>query len=146
MASHLNVALGLGWAGVLPFVTSAVLVWAPSMFETAVHAILYYGAIILSFLGGVHWGIELKSEKTVPVVLGYFLSIVPSLVAFFALFLQTFFALLMLAIGFLGLLIYDRQRARQGYAPDWYAKLRLQLTTAVLFCLLSALIAVGMKS
>ncbi len=50
-------------------------------------------------------------------------------------------ALLLLAAGFAGLLIYDLIRARAGVGPGWYARLRIALTCAVLVSLTAAIYA-----
>lgn len=147
MKSLPRVPFVLGWAGVLPFLACAILVWSPLMHEAALQGILLYGAIILSFLGGVHWGLELRqSESQITLGSGYSLSVIPALVAFLAFYFQSFLSLLIIAMGFLGLLVHDLQRVREGRVPAWYGVLRLQLTTAVLLCLLSAVIATGINS
>lgn len=49
----------LGLAGVLPFIAVAAASWlAPVSWHTAiVHALSVYAALIVSFLGGVRWGV-----------------------------------------------------------------------------------------
>jgi hypothetical protein len=49
----------LGFAGTIPFVTLTLLLW---LVEEDLHpfisiALVAYGAVIVSFLGGIHWGI-----------------------------------------------------------------------------------------
>ena len=48
----------LGGAGALPFVVLAIAAWtvAGSIGPVAIDGILTYGAVILSFIGGAHWG------------------------------------------------------------------------------------------
>ena len=48
----------LGWSGLLPFVGGAlaVAVAPPAWHDTALRALVAYGAVIVSFLGGIHWG------------------------------------------------------------------------------------------
>ncbi len=52
-------AFFLGLAGTLPFVGVAAASWlAPVNWHSmVVHALLVYTALIVSFLGGVHWGV-----------------------------------------------------------------------------------------
>lgn len=54
-----TLAFFLGLAGVLPFVGIAAASWlAPLNWHAAiVHALAVYVALIVSFLGGVHWGV-----------------------------------------------------------------------------------------
>ncbi len=53
----------LGFAGLIPFIGLAAASWglAPSTHALWVQAIEIYAAIILSFLGGVHWGLAMAS-------------------------------------------------------------------------------------
>lgn len=149
MTSIPPVPRSLGWAGVTPFLFSTILVWSdtPAFYQMGLHSILFYGAIILSFLGGVHWGLELKNiYPTVSLLSGYSLSILPSLAAFLSLYLPPLVALMILGSGFLGVMVMDRKLVQRRSAPDWYAKLRYQLSVAVLLCLFSAFIAVTVKS
>lgn len=55
-------ALLLGWAGVTPFVAFAILatLGPPAHAGAAMAALVGYGAIILSFMGGVIWGLEVS--------------------------------------------------------------------------------------
>ena len=49
----------LGHAGLLPFIGLAVLLWLvePGLQAWVAMAITAYGALVASFLGGIHWGI-----------------------------------------------------------------------------------------
>jgi hypothetical protein len=136
-------ALLTGWAGVLPFAACAAFSIAgpPDLARMASGTLLSYGALILAFLGGVQWGLVMCATGVVPHWHHYPASTLPALVAFPAAFLPVAAALGLLAAGFLGLLVYDLRRVRAGWAPGWYARLRLQLSAAVL--LLLALVAVA---
>jgi hypothetical protein len=52
-------AISLGYAGLVPFALLAALLWVVSADKQAfvTTAMVGYGAVIASFLGGVHWGI-----------------------------------------------------------------------------------------
>lgn len=52
-------ALKLGYAGLVPFVLGAALVWLvrPEVHPFVVDALSKYAALILSFLGGLHWAL-----------------------------------------------------------------------------------------
>lgn len=74
-------ALRLGYAGLVPFVLGALLVW---LVRADVHAYVAlalsaYAAVILSFLGGIHWGLAMRLDAPAPRVLWW--GVVPSLVA-----------------------------------------------------------------
>ena len=131
----------LGWAGVLPFagfalqaITGGVL--AP---ESAAKGIVIYGAVILSFMGGVQWGLAMMDAegRSNGLGRGLAISVWPALAAFCLPFLPTLYALVGLVAAFLALLIYDLSIVRSGRGPAWYAPLRIQLTSAVVLCLLA---------
>jgi hypothetical protein len=74
----------LGDAGLIPFVVGAVLVWLvnPEAHPYAVLALATYASVILSFLGGIHWGVAFRQEQPDPRLLAW--GVVPSLVAWVA--------------------------------------------------------------
>ena len=123
--SDRHIAWLLGLAGLLPFIAGCVLAWSSSAVwqVTAINGFSYYSAVILSFLGGVHWGSALQTPRT-----GnrrrLLLAMVPSLIAWPALMLDVVAGLWVLLIGFILIGGYDLSRdGREGF-PDWYFKLR----------------------
>ena len=56
MTSAERVATGLGYAGLLPFFGGLALLWYPPMADLGISALTLYAAVILSFVGAVHWG------------------------------------------------------------------------------------------
>ncbi|MEM8986191.1 MAG: DUF3429 domain-containing protein [Pseudomonadota bacterium] len=139
----------LGYLGLLPFFFGALAVWAlPGTLERArildiYTAQLYYGAVILSFMGGVRWGLATATENWGMLAA----SVLPALIAWFALWpfglggieLSAVLRLSLLIVAFLGLLYYDVKAARSGAAPSWYALLRLRLTFYVVIFLAATL-------
>ncbi|PPD45489.1 MAG: DUF3429 domain-containing protein [Methylocystis sp.] len=134
----------LGYAGALPFVAGALASlardpnWAPFGHALLVH----YGAIILSFMGGVHWGAAMLRGDEGPGPLGR--SVVPSLVALLAALIGGAPGLAILAAGFAGLLVYDERETRAGRLPPWYPFLRRPLSAIVVACLLAGAAAWGL--
>ena len=55
----------LGHLGLLPFVGGAALVWVVNAEAQpyATLALAAYAAVIVSFLGGIHWGLDRKSTR-----------------------------------------------------------------------------------
>ena len=78
-------ALWLGYGGLVPFVAGAVLSWQlpPEIRPFAAAALSAYAAVIVSFLGGIHWGIGFRDGTPRLFIWG----VVPSLVAAAALLL-----------------------------------------------------------
>jgi hypothetical protein len=74
----------LGHAGLIPFVAGAALVWLvhPEAHPYAVLALATYASVIVSFLGGIHWGVAFRQEQPDPRLLAW--GVVPSLVAWVA--------------------------------------------------------------
>lgn len=79
------IALWLGYGGLVPFVAGAALtaLLAPESRPLAAAALSAYAAVIVSFLGGIHWGIGFRDGTPRLFVWG----VVPSLVAAAALLL-----------------------------------------------------------
>lgn len=137
-------ALALGLAGLIPFLWGAANVawppsggwvggWLPPMYR-GTYVSLTYGVVILSFMSGVLWGFSTKA-KGAKAALGYALSVVPALWAFFMVNGDPGNAAVNLAAGFAGLLMLDYFFALQGLAPAWWMRLRVLLTAVVLACL-----------
>jgi hypothetical protein len=133
----------LGWAGVVPFafLSLAAIVGGPPVATNALAALVIYGAVILSFMGGAQWGLEMaKPSATDEGRQAYALSVLPALAGFAAALLPQRAGLALLCAGFLALLAYDLFRAGQGIGPSWYPALRKGLTAAVTTALLLALV------
>ena len=59
-------ATALGYGGLLPFIAcglSMLLLPDAGMRHVAGRVLVGYGAVILSFLGGVHWGLVLRGPS-----------------------------------------------------------------------------------
>ncbi len=74
-------ALQLGYAGLAPFVAGALLVWLvnPEVHPYATLGLSAYAALIVSFLGGIHWGVGFAAAQPTPSLFAW--GVVPSLVA-----------------------------------------------------------------
>ena len=140
-------ALILGWLGVTPFAGFAVAIAAgwPLATDVGLRGLIRYGAIILSFMGGVHWGLALRPAadraNTWPRLV---ISVLPAIAAWASLaFLPMLVATGVLAAAFALLLVYDVETVRRGLAPAWYASLRAPLTAVVIVCLLIPMAALA---
>lgn len=133
----------LGLAGLLPFLFGAAMVWCPveSMAAFGVTMLAGYGAVILSFLGGVRWGRLLGDDERIARWLPLSLSILPSLVAWTALLLPPPALFAVLAIGLVLQYLLDRDATESGDLPRWYGQLRLILTLGAVASVLSGLVA-----
>ncbi len=131
-------ALGLGYGGLLPFVGAALLLWLLRD-EAQAHvaqALSAYAALILSFLGGIHWGLAMRSAAPPAALLVW--GVLPSLLAWPALLMPAFSALVI--HGALLLLTYavDRRLYPAQGAAGWLG-LRFRLSAvAALSCFIGA--------
>ena len=122
----------LGYGGALPFLCGAiaaskqvaVLGLAPA------HLLLSYGAVILSFLGGLHWGRVITSsdanERSDSIWLIW--SVCPSLLGWMALLLPIKVGAMVLSLCFLAALQIDQKLFREKMWPAWMRPLRLHLS------------------
>ncbi|WP_338819061.1 DUF3429 domain-containing protein [Acidovorax temperans] len=132
----------LGYGGLLPFAALAGIGWwAPGtpLWGTPLWgtALLAYGAVILSFVGALHWGFAMvlgglsDRERTHRFVW----SVVPSLLAWPAVLLPMAGGAALLIVGFAAHLAQDLRLASRAALPAWYLPLRWRLTVTACVCL-----------
>ena len=132
-------AFWLGLAGYVPFGVLTLGTLFGGVHAPIAQALLIgYAAVILSFLGGIRWGIGLVAQDGERQALILALSIVPSLWAWVAAFIGGSIAFLMFAIGFVAMGWWDNKLVAEGGAPGWFGSLRLILTGVVTLTMLGA--------
>jgi len=126
----------LGFAGLLPQLACLAALWfGPDSWRFAALAIAWgYGALILSFLGGLWWGIaasRIREGQRVPAWL-WIAAVLPSLVALLT-YLPWVFgqewpgpSLVILGSALIASLWVDRRIAPS--APAWWMRLRVPLS------------------
>jgi len=134
----------LGYAGLVPFIACALVMLAVPDADTrhvAGRALLGYGAVILSFLGGVHWGMVLRGAA--PERSGGMLAagVVPSLVGWVALLLPFEQAAAIQVAGFGLFWLYEHRVLGTAVLPADYLALRRWLTLGVVASMGLALMA-----
>jgi Protein of unknown function (DUF3429) len=143
-------AYALGLAGALPVVAmSTALVAIPS--EVRVPklclALLGYGAVTLSFIGAVHWGIALASPRSTEASRRLarwrlMLGVLPALAGWASLLIgiltPPFVGLLVLMVGFAMTGAVEAYATRRNALPPGYMSMRWLLTVIVEACLLAA--------
>ena len=139
-----QLALTLGYAGLIPFVLLAATLWLvdedPGVWVSI--ALAGYAALILSFLGGIHWGMAwLATGRSLAGHthrLSLLWGVLPSLLAWPGLLMPAHAGLAWL--GFLLLVCYavDRQLYPRAGAAQWLT-LRFRLSAvAALSCFVGA--------
>lgn len=132
----------LGYAGLLPFVAALLGFVLGGELRQPYFArqFIAYGAVILSFVGAVHWGRALGAGR-MP-VMRMSIGILPALLAWAALLLPARPAAWLLLAGFVALRAWEASPPVAQTLPAWYRQLRTRLTLAVgLLVLLFALAA-----
>lgn len=126
-----SAALAFGAGGLVPFAALGAGSWfaAPEASALMLRHLCAYGAVILAFVGALHWGFAMLARMDDferPRVLGW--SVVPALGGWVALLLPLRAGLIVLIVMFLAHYAMDRRLARMASLPPWYLKLRLWLT------------------
>jgi hypothetical protein len=131
-------ALWLGYGGLIPFVAGAALVWAvrPDAHPYVTLALAGYAAVIVSFLGGIHWGLALRQATPSPRLLLW--GVVPSLVAWVAVMMPPEAGLVLQGLMLLACYAVDRQVYPAQGLGRWLT-LRFRLSAvAALSCFVGA--------
>jgi hypothetical protein len=123
---------GLGFAGLIPF-------WGLSLAHGtdirlgpdgsgSVTALATYAATVLSFLGGIRWGLAIKTVNQELATRDYSVSVVPQLLGWASLSLPDPWRLVVLALLLVALGGVDHDLVERGIAPAWFGRLRLILS------------------
>ena len=134
-----RLAQGLGFAGLLPFVCGALVLafgtWSDWQ-ELAGQGMVAYGALIASFLGGIHWGLGMQGGPQADQRLAW--GVAPSVLAWAAFFIPVGAGLIVVASVLLACYGVDR-RVYPAVGLQAWLGLRLRLTVvAVLSCIVGA--------
>lgn len=138
----------LGFAGLVPFVLLTLACWVVSSDWVAsfVSAQQVYAIVILSFVGGIHWGATMVSADLSAAQTKRALSwaVAPVVVAL----LGTMFGpynLAVLIIGFLGSYQLDKRLFQWYKLPDWFIRLRFILTCVGVAALFVTMVAANTR-
>ena len=131
-------ALLFGAGGLVPFIGAATLHiltrdprWLPLLAG--------YGAVILSFVGALHWGYAVRdAPEGASAWARYGWSVIPALAAWGALQLPAGTGVIALAGGLVACLLVDEALSRSVATPAWLMRLRRALTAGGAASLLAA--------
>ena len=137
----------LGYGGVLPFLVGLVVVafaGEAGARDLAARLTVGYGAVILSFLGAVHWGrlLERGTLEQAPMVA--FWGVLPAVVGWATLALPFAWAVPIQVLAFVEVYVMDRQLLRREPSAGGYLRLRARLTGAVASLLLGTWAALAL--
>ena len=139
-ATHAVPALAwrLGHAGLIPFVLGALLVWLVhgEALPFVSQALSVYAGLIVSFLGGLHWGIAMRQAEPAPRL--FIWGVVPSLLAGMAVLMPAYAGLVLNGVIVVVCYLVDRRVYPAEGLAHWLT-LRFRLTAvAALCCFLGA--------
>jgi hypothetical protein len=133
----------LGLGGLLPFLLGAGGLWAlpPEWAGLAATALLTYAAVIVSFLGGIHWGLAMRQAQPPR---GWLIwGVLPGLLAWAGLLLNSAWGLLLMAASLIVCYVVDCQIYRPLKLGGWLGLRGLLTLVAVLSCLVGAAVFWG---
>ncbi|WP_258240055.1 DUF3429 domain-containing protein [Pseudidiomarina homiensis] len=120
----------LGYAGLIPFLAFTLGGLLDVYADHAVRLFVIYSALILSFLGGIHWGVAMQSEASPTRAFKW--SMLPSIIGivlFFAgIWVSPLSMLTVLALTHLFWLNFEKRHLSEQL---WYLELRNRLTFTV---------------
>jgi hypothetical protein len=137
--------LALGLAGLGPFIALSLTLalHGPTLAGIAIApALLAYGAAILSFLGGVHWGLALRHPAADTRNALYAAAVAPPLWAWAGLMVGGAGGLAMMAAGLAAHGLVDAGFSGRCAAPRWYPRLRLWLSMLATIAVAAAAVVV----
>ena len=129
-----NMGTRLGYLGLIPFLAGAVTaLLSEELVSLALQAFILYSLAILSFMGGVHWGLALIIGTRQSTRL--LISVVPLIVAWICLIsLPAPLTLAVLGGGFIAQWFIDRPILAELPIPSWYLEMRPRLAYAAAGC------------
>ncbi|RFU34414.1 hypothetical protein B7463_g1902, partial [Scytalidium lignicola] len=156
-------SLYLGLAGVLPYVATSLstvfltyninneysigALFAPEtaryLLDVMVPMQIGYGAVIISFLGAIHWGLEYAGYGGHKGYYRFFHGVIPTAIAWPTLLMPVESALITQFLTFSALYFSDARATVKGWCPPWYTTYRFVLTLLVGASIVISLIGRG---
>lgn len=124
-------ARSFGLAGLLPFFVGALACWSSFPLPIGLSGafiLCTYGAVILSFLGGIRWGVAMQHLSMIRNWQVVGLAMVPSLLGWASLLVPPAIGFPVLVFGFVLQFVIDYRSTQVGITPSWFLLLRTILT------------------
>jgi hypothetical protein len=130
----------LTYLGVLPFLACTAAIAAGYEQVSAQFILQAYGAVIVSFVSGIHWGVAMKSGQGKNRWL-LLTSNVIALASWLSLLVHhAIGSLLLQTICLILLLVVDAKLFKLGEIDSWFFKLRQRVTLALTITLIIAIV------
>ncbi|TAQ85400.1 hypothetical protein B7494_g6293 [Chlorociboria aeruginascens] len=155
----------IGAAGVVPYAATSLstvfLAYDINLNNTTGHSLIFspetahqlldfitpiqigYGAVIISFLGAIHWGLEYAGYGGHHSYRRYMIGVIAPAVAWPTIFMPVEYALITQFLAFNFLYFADARATVRGWFPPWYSTYRFVLTFFVGASIVVSLIGRG---
>ncbi len=138
----------LGYMGLIPFFACAGLTFFvdANLQKIGQQSLIAYGACILTFLGGIHWGalyrrVNEQDSDLWQTTLGWIWGVSPSLIAFWALLTEGWKSYALLIIGLAICWVIDQMKYPTLFSTTEFVKRILQMRTILTVCAILSLSA-----
>jgi hypothetical protein len=140
-------AIILSVLGLIPFIVCGLGAVAPNTITSlpAAQALIVYGAVVLSFLGAVHWGFTLATENDPAERPRLLLGVAPAVAGWATAAISIYAVEPLLGIALIiGLLLLaaaiEWRMHKRGWVPGGYITMRIALTGLVAAILITVLV------
>lgn len=135
LAGPTQAALRLGYGGLIPFALGALLVWLvrEDAHPYVALGLAAYAAVIVSFLGGIHWGLAMRHAQPPTRLLVW--GVVPPTLAWVAVLMPPSAGLVILGLVLLACYGVDRRLYAEEGVAHWLT-LRFRLSAVASLCCL----------
>ena len=129
----IRLAWALSVAGLLPFAGLALALLylgdEHGLFYSLFDVFKTWSAMVLSFLGGIRWGLAISKHPAPAWDLA--ICVLPPAAGWLALFLPDSYTILVLLLAYCAMGAWDSFSINAGIAPQWFGKIRIFLTFLV---------------
>ena len=130
---HVKLVWALSLAGLIPFALAAITLLVlgknNGLFLSYFDLFKTWSAVILSFLGGIRWGVALAKSPIDQRDIVF--SIAPAILGWMALQLSDAYCVMVLLLLFCLQGAWDSLSSNAGKLPEWFAPIRITLTFLV---------------
>ena len=127
-------ALLLALSGTLPVLAglAGLMLELQQVTGPVIRSLAIYGAVIVSFIGGAHWGLACARLSGAPLNRHLIYSVIPALLGWAVAAQPLTIAFMGLALLFPAVLVLDLAARRDAIVPDWWMTMRLPPTIVMM--------------
>lgn len=131
-----KIAQILGYSGIIPYLFTSIFVRFNFTYFDLVEVITIYSYIIITFLGGIYWGITLISKYKSKFF--FLFSVTSSVLILISLFLNfdSNYNIIFIIILINTFLFFELRFFKEKFIPKWFFTLRIKLNVLLTFFLI----------